>query len=202
MSSELGEFITSVAGKMKFFFYRCRLDEHLTAVELSDGLQSFYGHTIDAYIGNKKHCFADLIHPEDRHIREGAIAHGIANRLSAWNTEYRVKDAVGHYSWVRDSCSCTGEDDGELHFIEGAVYDIDDLYKRIEQRQEMLASAAAQTTAMLQNLGRLKLMALNTGIEAARHGSQGAGFSVLAQEIRNLADLTAAAAKELEATAV
>jgi methyl-accepting chemotaxis protein len=80
------------------------------------------------------------------------------------------------------------EKGGEMvHSAVISINDIRDSSKRIGDITSVINSIAFQTN----------LLALNAAVEAARAGDQGRGFAVVAAEVRNLAQRSASAAKEI-----
>jgi methyl-accepting chemotaxis protein len=73
---------------------------------------------------------------------------------------------------------------------------------RITETVKGLAESSARITDVIELINRIagqtNLLALNATIEAARAGDAGKGFTVVANEVKNLANQTAKATHEIE----
>lgn len=188
----------SVIARFTGFLYRCKADEAYTMLEITSGIERLFGYPVNEIVGNRVRTFASLIHGDDLPGVDDAVAKGLAGKTN-WDIYYRLIAAGGRAVWVHETGGGIWDERGELLYLEGAVADIDSLYNRMRQRTDEMAHAASKTIEVVESLRYLKLLALNAGIEAARAGRAGAGFAVLAQEMRKLAYQSEETAKSIAA---
>ena len=101
------------------------------------------------------------------------------------NSENAAKAA----SLAESSSKVASDGEGEVRSLVSNILDISASSRKIEDIINVIDDIAFQTN----------LLALNAAVEAARAGEQGKGFAVVAEAVRNLAQRSATAAKEISA---
>ncbi|WP_428429426.1 PAS domain-containing protein [Pararhizobium sp.] len=190
------DFLSSVLGRMNGFLYRCRADEHYTMLDMTDGIQRIFGYRMDEIVGNRVRTVTSIMCEDDVPAMDAVVGKALESRTD-WTLEYRIRHNSGHFVWVTETGGGVWDENGELLYLEGSIVNIESLYQRIDEQTADMRATASRTAEILHSLRYLKLLAVNAGIEAARAGTAGAGFAVLASEMRTLANDSEAVARQI-----
>ncbi|MFS2005354.1 methyl-accepting chemotaxis protein [Duganella sp. CT11-25] len=105
------------------------------------------------------------------------------------STVKQNSDNAQHARSLVEGASGTAAHGGQvMRQVVATMTDINDASRKIVDITGVIDGIAFQTN----------ILALNAAVEAARAGEQGRGFAVVASEVRNLAQRSAAAAKEIK----
>jgi len=194
-SSDALPVMRSIIRRMNGFLYRCRNDADFTMMFMEGAVDRVTGYDRDVFTGPERRSYAGIIHPDDARMVDDAVAAAVESRGN-WEVDYRIRRADGGEQWVHESGGGVHGRDGALSHLEGVVIDVNSKKTRELENSTVLLERVGQTSqeiitntgSILRILHTLQLLALNARIEAARAGEYGAGFTVVATEIKALAD--------------
>ncbi|AXU95567.1 methyl-accepting chemotaxis protein [Erwinia persicina] len=189
--------------------------EHISRGDLTAPLQS-WGRSEIGSLGNNLQLMQQALVKTVGTVREGAVAiYQGSSEISAGNTDLSSRteqqasaleqtaasmeeltatvkqnaENAHHASQLASDASGKARQGGDI--VTGVVNTMNNIStssKKIAEITTVINSIAFQTN----------ILALNAAVEAARAGEQGRGFAVVASEVRNLAQRSAGAAKEIE----
>ena len=190
--------------------------EHISRGDLTAPLQS-WGRSEIGTLGSNLQTMQQSLVKTVGTVREGAVAiYQGSSEISAGNTDLSSRteqqaaaleetaasmeqltatvkqnaENAHHASQLAADASGKARDGGDI--VTGVINTMNNIStssKKIAEITTVINSIAFQTN----------ILALNAAVEAARAGEQGRGFAVVASEVRNLAQRSAGAAKEIEA---
>ncbi len=96
------ELVSTIPGVV----YEAETDEHLTMREMSGSIKEITGRTAEAFIGNAKLNYPDIVLPEDRSVMKVSDA-------CAFSRDYRIQRPDGSVRWIADHGNVVQTDDGK-----------------------------------------------------------------------------------------
>ena len=188
--------IESVASRLNGFFYRCQNDAGYTMLFMTDGINTLTGYPASDFLNNRVRTFTSIVDPQDASAVDSAVGAGVEKRVN-WEIDYRLIKRDGHPLWIHESGAGVFDDNNQLLFLEGVCIDISPQKKQEEKLEQLVGNISGTSNDIVEavqhilgELRTLKLLALNARLEAARAAEHGAGFAVVAQEMKSLADTT------------
>ncbi len=125
--------------------YRCTLDPDRSMKLLTEEIKKITGYEASDFLGNFVRSFNRIIDSEDIDWVNSVIKKNISMK-KPYEIEYRIRGYNGEVVWVSDRGKGVYDKDGNLLFIDGAIFDITERVKikkelkKSEERLETIVS--------------------------------------------------------------
>jgi diguanylate cyclase (GGDEF)-like protein/PAS domain S-box-containing protein len=132
--SQFGSLVANVPGAV----YRCAVTSDWDMEYLSDEIEAVCGYPAGDFLARPPvRSYASVIHPDDRDRIERDVSDAL-DRREPFVLEYRIIHASGEERWVHERGRGVFGADGEVLFLDGAIFDHTGR-KQLEQQLEHLA---------------------------------------------------------------
>ncbi len=124
--------------------YRCLCNSDWTMEFMSSATLDISGYPASDFINNQVRTWANVIHVDDRAMVEQKVAQGVRSR-QPFVLEYRVLHRDGSIRWVYEKGQGIFDRQGNLHCLDGVIFDI----TQRKQAEEALRQSEATNQALI-----------------------------------------------------
>lgn len=193
-------------GVWDFIVSNEQIDDSESKLIITDAFRNLLGYSRDE-LPDGLESQAKITHPDDLPGLLESLEKELLspNGSGEYVEEYRMRHKTKGYCWFRERGRAIRDERGKLIRIIGAVRNIDDEYsakiahnRLVENSRDTYGKISEVVNVISSIAAQTNLLALNAAIEAARAGSSGRGFSVVADEVKKLADRTQEATNRIQ----